>query len=239
MIRFRQALTACASAALFIIMSGGASAAIMTANTASCGGGDETCDDSAFLAAIGGGPTDVFLDFATDKNGDPSGDNVSAVPVSGDLFSDDVTFASRASAIFGGADSPNVFLFGGGSVAAQIGTLGDEGGILDIIFSSGVSAVGFGTIEFGTADSISVFDTDDVLLAMFSGLTGGVDYIGIIATMGELIGRVSLEGNRFTIQNIQFNFADGEIPLPAGLLLFPAGLAALGLASRRRRKAAA
>lgn len=224
--------TAIAGVSLLAAMSfaGAANAAIATANTANCGGFN-TCDDSAFLAAIGGA-ADVFIDFATDKNGVPTVDGA----ISGDAFSDLVTFSSRYSATYGGSDSANVQMGNGGTTFAEIGPAGTYDGILDIIFATGASAVGFGTVEFGAAESISIYDTSNVLLANFGGVSNFTfDYFGVYATAGELIGRISLEGSFFAIQNIQFN-AD-VVPLPGALLLFPAGLAALGF-SRRRRKTA-
>jgi hypothetical protein len=223
--------------ALGFAWGGAANAAIVTANTANCGG-FSTCDDSAFVAAVGGGPLDVFFDFTQEADGTPI--NTSGA-TDGSIFSNDVIFSSSTSATNGGSNSANVELANAGSTDAEIGPVGDFNGILNIDLVSAVSAVGFGSVEVGTIDTITVYDINDVMLASFGGESDfDFDYIGILATAGELIGSVTIDGNFFAIQNIQFNFADvNEIPIPGAILLFPAGLAALRLARRKAKRATA
>jgi len=216
---------------------GAANAAIVTANTANCGG-FSACDDSAFLAAVGGGPLDVFLDFTQAADGTPIGASGATL---GSIFSNDVIFSSSTSATYGGSNSANVELANAGGDSAEIGPVGSEfDGILNIDFVSAVSAVGFGSVEFGTIETITVYDINDVMLTSFGGVSSfDFDYIGILAAAGELIGSVTLEGDFFAIQNIQFNFADvNEIPIPGAILLFPVGIAALRFARRKAKSAA-
>jgi hypothetical protein len=228
--------------ALSFAWAGTANSAIVTANTVECGG-FSTCDDSAFVAAVGGGPLDVFLDFTQEADGTPIGATVGSIfSTVGSIFSNDVIFSSRTSTTNGGINAAFVVLGNAGGIDAAIGPVGGGlKGILDIDFVSAVSAVGFGSAAFGTNDTITVYDINDAILASFGGASAFTfDYIGIIATAGDSIGRVTLDGDFFAIQNIQFNFADvNEIPIPGAILLFPAGLAALRLARRKAKRATA
>ncbi len=226
--RIAAMLGACA-----LFMASQANAALISVGTANCGGFN-TCDDSDFLS-VTGGPLDVFIDFETDRFGNPivQGNG----PIAGDAFSNLVTFSSEAGT-FGGGPSTDVDygVIGG---TAEIGPLGNFTGILAIDFLDPVSAFGFGTVELEIIETISLFDPSNNQIGLFGGVSDQIfDYFGVIGTAGEQISRVELDGNFFAIQNLQFSAAaPTAVPEPESLALIGLGLAAMGLWTRRRQSA--
>jgi len=218
-------------ACVITLLSVSANAALITANTSGCIGFDN-CDDSAFLLAVtgqgGNVPLDVTINFSEDKFGNAL--TINEI-VSGDIFSDAVTFSSKPGS-FGGITTTDVRSSGGGST--EIGPVSSDdlwNGILNIDFSSPVSAVGFGTVQFGIIESISIFDINDILIGSFSGVSDSTfDYFGVVATAGEQISRIELNGDSHAIQDIQFSYATA--PVPAAVWLFGSGL--LGLVGMAR-----
>ena len=192
-----------------IVLVAPSQAALLNVNIPNCYDYDSsTCDDSQFLAAVGGGPLDVLLNFDVDSNGTPIPDVNQDVP--GTLFSDDVTFSSRSS-LFGGIDSS---LVNYGPMGVQIGPASGFDGILNIDFTDPVAAVGFLTAGLEPSESITVYDAHDSVIGTFPGVSGSsYDYFGLIACEQDLIGRIELDGRFYAIQTIQFNTV--EVPEPA------------------------
>lgn len=211
---------------------GPANAAIIEANTVACTNDiNQSCDTSNFLSAVGGGPLDVSLDLVMDKNGNiPAGG-----PVSGDIFSDDVTFSSEFSTLFGiGLNSSDVQYSAPTALRSQIGAVDGGGGFrgaLIIDFANPVSAVGFTTISLETNGVIELFDPANSLIATIASPSNTVlDYVGLVATAGEEISRIRLDGDFFAIRDIQFNFVQSDgpesIPSPSALILAVTGFIA-------------
>lgn len=214
-------------------------AAILEVHTVACSTDVfQTCDTSNFLTAVGPGLLDVSLDLLADKNGNPLPSGV----VSGTAFSDDVTFSSRFSPTFGiGLDSPNVQFGGVTAALTQVGAVdGGSGfrGILEIDFANPVSAVGFTTVSLETNGTIDLFDSANALISTIAGPSNAVlDYIGLVATGGDEISRIVLDGDLFAVRDIQFNFATlppVALPETGTVALMTLGFAGLGFLRRRR-----
>jgi len=212
----KSLLLSAVCAGLFSLVSTSANAELITANTPNCAGIND-CDDAAFLLAVategGSVPLDVVLNFEQDKFGNPL---TTIEAVSGDIFSDAVTFSSEPGTLCG-ASSPDVYSIGGSD--SYIGPNDNTWcGILNIVFSNPVSAVGFGTVGLSSTDSISIYDADDTLIGTFPGVSDAVfDYFGVVATAGEQISRIELDGDNFAIQDIQFNYMQGDIYMPGDI----------------------
>jgi hypothetical protein len=202
---------------VFTLLPASVNAALTTANTANCVGYDD-CDDAAFLTAVaaegGNVPLDVVLDFTQDKLGNALS-GFAERP--GDTFSDAVTFSTEPGTIVV-ASSPDVNSFvgvdGSGNSIHLVGPANNVWeGILSIDFSSPVSAVGFGTVDSDEIYSISIFDPDDVLIGSFPRVSSATfNYFGVVATAGEQISRIEVDGDNMSIQDIQFNYMQGDIP---------------------------
>ena len=212
-------------------VAGQADAAIIQANTVACSPFvSSACSTVNFLTAVGGGPLDVALDFDVDKNGDP----VALGVVAGTAFSDDVTLSSQFSTTFNvGLNSTDIQynpLTPGGS---QLGPVDGTGtgfrGALVLDFANPVVAVGFQTVSLETNAIIQLFDENDLLLETIGGLSNLVlDYVGLIATDGDAISRIVVDGDFFALRDLQFNFAGSESLSEPGTLAFLAvGLAGL------------
>lgn len=182
-----------------------------------------------FLAAIGT-PTE-FINFQNDKFGNPTPVGL----IAGTAFSNLVTFSSQVSSIgFGGSNSTQVFATGSG-IASEVGPASGFNGTLVIDFlANGQTAriVGFGPVEFGTAEQIRVFDQNGLLVGTFAGVSNNTfTFFGVEGTAGTRIGRIELDGGFFAIQDLQFNAA--PVPEPATLAVF--GALAVGAFGLRRR----
>jgi len=211
--RLLGVVCACLTSLLFTT----ANAALTTAHTANCGVVYDDCDDAAFLTAVaaegGNVPLDATLDFTQDKLGNALSGFVERP---GDIFSDAVTFSSKPGT-FGGAASTDVNSFvgddGSGNSIHLVGpgnNLWD--GILSIDFSSPVSTVGLSTAGISVTDTIYIYDTSDTLIGSFPGVSNAeFDYFGIVATAGEQISRIELDGDNISIQDIQFNYVAAPI----------------------------
>ncbi len=210
-------------ASLLAASIGSANAGIVTYTTNDVGGfvPNSASTNASFLAAIG--TPDEFLGF--------DGGTGSA---NGSSFSSNVIFSSSESTTYGGSDSVNV-----NHNSNEIGPVGTWDGILNIDFlgaGSAASIVGFGPVEFGTIEMINIYNQFSVLLGTFGGVSNNVfDFFGVEGTGGDLIGKITLEGNFFAIQDIQFDLGStSAVPVPAALFMFaPALLGFMGL----RRKA--
>lgn len=206
------------AAALAVLMCGSlpASAALMT-YTAPMSGFTYNSDtvSAAFNAALGSSYTHISFNGAT------STDGTSYSPL--------VTFSTKTGA-FGGSNTTQV------NADNEIGPFDTWDGILNIDFNgASVSAVGFGLVEFNSArESIRVYDDSDVLIGTFNNQLGDTFSLwGVVATAGERIGRIELDGDFFAIQDIEFG-ETSNVPEPASMLLLGVGL--LGLGAMRHRK---
>jgi hypothetical protein len=116
----------------------------------------------------------------------------------------------------------------------------------------GTSAVSFNPLVFDQASSgnpgtiqIRVFDTANNLIASLddvavAGFMDPTTLIGVVAAAGESIGRINLFAtslnDMFTgADNISVYTSVSDVPLPAALPLFLAGLAGFGFAGRKRK----
>ncbi len=201
-----------------------ANAGLITYSDANVGGfvPNSAFGTPSFLAAIG--TPDEFLGF------DGAG------PVDGSTLSSNVVFSSSSSTTYGGTDSVNV-----NQSSSEMGPVGSWDGILNIDFlavGNAASIVGFGPVEFGTIETINVYNQFSSLIGTFGGVSNNdFDFFGLQGTAGDLIGKITLEGDFFAIQDIQFDYSTvNAVPVPAALLMFaPALLGFLGL--RRKAKA--
>ncbi len=195
---------------------------------------DTSLEAPAFAAALSTAPGDatIHLDFNADKNG-------AVYPafsqVNGDIFSNDVTFSTRASAAFGGVNSPKVNYIGD-PVQSQIGPLGTYDGILVIDFAASgklATGVGFGTVELdGNAhELIRAYDQSGTLIDTFSPLDAPFDFWGLVGNGASRISRVELEGGFYAIQDISYRVA----PEPRQIAALMLGLGFMtGVLLRRR-----
>jgi len=209
-------------------MAGQAVAGVDLYNTPNCGGFD-SCDDSSFLAAIGGGPVDTYLEFDVDKNGAPVND--ATEEVDGGIYSNNVVFSTGA--------NPLVVHAGSGS-SYEIGPVPDFSGETMVInFASPASAVGMGAVEIEASSTIRIFNGDVEILTTTGASDGTFDYLGFVATNGDLITRIEITDSFWAIQNISFNQEEVEmVAVPTmstwGMVVLFTLLAAMGLRYRRR-----
>jgi hypothetical protein len=206
-----------------------ASAALIRASTASCGG-FSSCNDTAFVTAAAVPLT--FNDFSVNRFGGalPADGNVA-----GNIYSADFTLSS-AVGLFGGVNSSSVNHGNGNGPNSEVGPASGYTGILDITFANALSALGFGTVEFGdngvALETISIYGASG-LLGTFNAISSAdFNYEGFVATGGDVITRAVLNGSFFGIQNIKYAAAAVAVPEPTSLALVLVG--ALGLLARRR-----
>ncbi len=217
----KSGLSGVVCACLFTLFSATALAELVTANTPNCGVDYGVCDDSAFLTAVaaegGNVPLDAALNFEQDKLGSPLSGFAER---SGDIFSDAVTFSSEPST-FGGVSSTDVNSFVDSGSGIHLVGPGNStwDGILNINFSSPVSAAGFSTAGVSLTDSIYIYNASDTLIGIFSGVSNAdFDYFGVVATAGEQISRIELDGDNIAIQDIQFNHLPDNTPRVLGII---------------------
>jgi hypothetical protein len=217
-----KVLVAAGAAVVLSLVPSVASAGLLRFSNACAG--FSACNDAAFVA--GAGVPLTFEDFLLAGVGNNS--------VAGNIYSADFTLSSSVSGTFGGSNSANVQHANGNSNSSEVGPMGTFDGILNIDFASAQGAVGFGTVELSNAlEFIRVYN-GATLLGTFSPFSGDVfNYEGFVATAGDVITRIELEGGFFAIQNMKY--AAGAVPEPASLLLFGSGLALVMLRVKKAR----
>ena len=92
-----------------------------------------------------------------------------------------------------------------------------------------VSAFGVGTVLFGPATSISLYDPNDSLLGVYTGQAGEAGgFVGFVAQDGDRIGRALIEANGafYALQDMTI------APEPSTALLLVLGLVGLNRAAR-------
>jgi len=212
-------LISAAAVAVLLAVSAPASAALSTYTQSMFGFSyDSDAVSPAFNTALGSGYTHISFSGASNTNGAS--------------YSPDVTFSTRVGA-FGGSNTSSV------NAANEIGPAGNWDGILNIDFNGAyVSAVGFGLVEFqDPRETIRVYDDNNALIGTFNNqLVDTWSLWGVVASAGERIARLELDGNFFAIQDIEFSAnAHNNVPEPESMLLISLGL--LGLGATLRRKA--
>ncbi len=214
----RHLITA-AAVAVLLAVSAPASAALSTYTQSMFAFSyDSDTVSPAFNTALGSGYTHISFSGATNTNGAS--------------YSPDVTFSTKVGA-FGGSNTSSV------NASNEIGPSGSWDGILNIDFNGAyVSAVGFGLVDFtSAAETIRVYDDTNALIGTFNNqLVDTWSLWGVVASAGERIARLELDGNFFAIQDIEFSAnAHNNVPEPDSMLLISLGL--LGLGATLRRKA--
>lgn len=142
----------------------------------------------------------------------------------GVTFSPNLYFRTQ----FSGRDNqetPALSTFGDGDLITEF----------SILFDSAVSAASFVlSVNFGTATFTALNDGVVVSTFMSANSSNPPLFYGFEGIIFDEI-RIAVGGNGFAIiDNIAFN---SEVPLPAALPLFLAGIAGLGFAGRRRKPA--
>lgn len=176
---------------------------------------DSDTVNAAFHTALGGSYTHLSFAGASDTNGAS--------------YSSAVVFSTQASG-FGGSNTSLV------NASSEIGPFGNWYGILNMAFASPVSAVGFGIVD---PVAVSVYDPAGNLLGTFNSPGGTFNMWGVVATAGEQIGDVKLDGPFYAIQDIAFTGAPAGVPEPAAWTLMLVGIGGMGAALRTRRRAVA
>lgn len=212
---------------------GQASAALIFFTNPNVGGFLPNSATPEFLAAIGGTP-DEFLSFAVDKTGAPLPAGVlTGTDQLGTIFSDNVVFSTKGVSPFVRHFADFPFFFPNSEI---IGPSPEFDGVLNVDFLAAgqtARAVGFGTVELLTSESIRIYDQNDVLIATLTGVSDNIfSFFGVVATGPESIGRIELEGTFLAIQDFQYQLS--VIPEPSGLHLL--GVGALALICLRRRQ---
>jgi len=148
--------------------------------------------------------------------------------------------------------SPNTFITGDGSNPTSpvlSGTPRFNGGIA-ILFDTLVAGVGFDGGFFNAANStgITAFGADGTLLGTVTNNGTGIEFLGLVLDTGEaliagvFLDLVGAEPAGFAIDNLRFGVAGqvtvpgAEVPIPAALPLFLAGLAGLHAVGRRKKR---
>ena len=190
-------------------------------------------DDSAtpeFLAALGGGWRE-HISFGADR----FGNRILPEPyidgsAHGTAFSDYVVLGSPEAV--GLASTGNVLVAQTHSGHWQIGGSPGYWGNIELDFSAArgpVSAFGVGTVLFGPATSISLYDPNDNLLGVYTGQAGEAGgFVGFVAEDGDRIGRALIEANGafYALQDMTI------APEPGTALLLVFGLVGLNRAAR-------
>lgn len=181
--------------------------------------GFSNCDDSAFVAAASG----LLLNF-NDMNQPADG------LINGSTYSADFVLSSDVGA-FGGVNTFFVQQGFTNTNQSEVGPAPGYTGTLVISFATGQRAVGFGTVEFGDdlAEKIRVYNGATLLGTFDPSGSPDFNYEGFIATGGDKITRIELDGNFFAVQNIKYG-----VPEPVSLSLLGLGLA--GVVARRRAR---
>ncbi len=120
-----------------------------------------------------------------------------------------------------------------------VATLANNAGTLTTVGALFLDGMAFDVTEDIGFDILSFSDGDNTAYALLTGRVGGTQAIYEVPLMADALGRINLTQvmalNRDfgTLQSLAV--APAPIPVPAALPLLAAGLAALGLAARRRR----
>lgn len=120
-----------------------------------------------------------------------------------------------------------------------VATLANNAGSLSTVGALFLDGMAFDVTEDIGFDILSFSDGDNTAYALLTGRSDGVQAIYEVPLMADALGRINLmpvmalDGQFGTLQSLAV--APAPVPVPAALPLMAAGLAALGLAARRRR----
>ena len=234
-----SSLTLASTMALFGLLTSAAQAQYTTYSSAITGFVPNSAQAAGapganYLAAQGT-PTE-FLSFSTDKNGN----SLVTGQVNGNVFSNNVLFASLVSATIGGTNSAFVSQGNGNSSSSEIGPSSNFNGILNVNFladGNTVSAVGFGEVDPVT---VRVYDANNTLQATYATDPATFSFFGITQKLGgPSIGRLELDGASFAIQDLQFKVGSSQAPStpePGSIALLSGFAISGGVFLKRRKK---
>lgn len=120
-----------------------------------------------------------------------------------------------------------------------LATLANNAGELTTVGELFVDGMAFDVTEDIGLDILSFAEGDNTAYALLTGGMGGGQSIFEVPLMADAMGRINLmpvmalDGEFGTLQSLAV--APAPVPVPAALPLLAAGVAALGLAARRRR----
>lgn len=120
-----------------------------------------------------------------------------------------------------------------------VATLANNAGTLSTVGALFLDGMAFDVTEDIGFDILSFSEGDNTAYALLTGRSGGAQGIFEVPLMADALGRINLmpvmalDGQFGTLQSLAV--APAPVPVPAALPLMAAGLAALGLAARRRR----
>ena len=228
--RLGAAVAALLTAALFARP---AQATILYLSDPDVGGFVANSAPPLFLAALG----DTYrehLDFSTDA----SGARILPAPyddgaVAGDALSPRLVLRSPGAPAFLLPDHVLAVQVGGSFW--EIGASPGYAGPLELDFLAGqgpVAALGLGTVGFRSTSTISLYDANDALLGVYPGASDATfAFVGFVASDGDRIGRVVLEGNGafYALQDLTVT------PEPGTGVMLALGLAGLALFQGRNR----